>query len=377
MIRSKQAVINSEYAKMKSALVYSDSLQCYDFGPGHPFRGDRHADFMKLFMKEIGTSEDIAIVEPTPATDEDLALVHSPLYVDFVKEEASDPFTGTSWGYLDLDTPLSPGINTAARMVVGAGLKAGELVASGQYDVAVSVGGGMHHARPARGAGFCIFNDVAICIRHLQQRHGIGRILVIDTDGHAGDGTLEIFEEDPTVLVISIHQNPRTLYPGKGFASQIGQGAGKGFTVNFPLPPRTGIMPYLYAMQHIFSPLAREFKPQLILRNGGSDPHFNDQLVNLGITVQGFQRIGQVVREVAESVCEGKIIDMIGSGYNPEVLPYAWLALVSGVIGYPLDLCDPIPVPSWLSDDYGMEQVKGTVAAIKKHLSPFWECMQS
>ncbi len=361
---------------MKSAIVYSDSLQGYDFGPGHPFRGDRHADFMKLFMEEIGLGEDMAIVEPTPATDEDLALVHSPLYVDFVKKEASDPFAGTSWGYLEPDTPLSPGIDAAARMLVGASLRAGDLVASGQYDVAVSIGGGMHHARPARGAGFCIFNDVAVCIRHLQQRHGIERILVIDTDGHAGDGTLEIFEEDPTVLVISIHQNPRTLYPGKGFVSQIGRGKGEGYTVNLPLPPRTGILPYLYGMQQIFSPLAQEFKPQLILRNGGSDPHCHDQLVSLGITVEGFQRIGKVVRDVAEAVCGGKIIDMIGSGYNPVVLPYAWLALVSGVTGHPLNLADPLPLPSWLNENNGMEQVQGTVEAVKGHLAPFWECMQ-
>ncbi len=366
-----------EYGKMKSALVYSDNLQNYDFGPGHPFRGERHANFMNLFMEQIGTDKGIEIVEPKPVTDEDLKLIHSPLYIDFIKEEASDPLVGTIWGYLDIDTPLSPGMNAAARRVVGAALRAGELVASGEYDVGVSVGGGMHHARPARGAGFCIFNDVAICIRYLQQCCGMGRILVIDTDGHAGDGTFEIFEEDATVLVISIHQNPRTLYPGKGFASQIGRGPGKGFTVNIPLPPRTGIIPYLYAMRHIFLPLAREFKPQLILRNGGSDPHFHDRLVSLGITVQGFQQIGQVVREAAEAVCGGKIVDMVGSGYDPVVLPYAWLALVSEVTGHPLELFDPIPVPSWLDDNHGMTQVKWVVESIRKHLSPFWDCMKA
>ncbi|MBN2124457.1 MAG: acetoin utilization protein AcuC, partial [Deltaproteobacteria bacterium] len=288
---------------MRCALVYSDVMQRYDFGPGHPFRGDRHTAFMELFMKEIGTGRGFDIVEPAPAGDEDLQLVHSPQYIGFVKEEGVDFLGGTSWGYMDPDTPLGPGMNAAARMIAGAGLRAGELVASGQYDVAVSVGGGMHHARPSRGAGFCIFNDVALCVRSLLQRRGLERILVIDTDGHAGDGTAEIFSGDPRVLVISIHQDPRTLYPGTGFAHQIGQGEGQGFTVNIPLPPRTGILPYLYAMEQVFLPMAREFRPQLILRNGGADPHFQDELVRLGITVEGFQRIGRVVREAAEALC--------------------------------------------------------------------------
>lgn len=361
---------------MKCALVYSDHLHQYDFGPGHPFRGDRHVHFMELFMKEIGTGTGFEIVEPRPATDEELLLVHAPLYIEYIKTEAWDPYAGSPWAFLDMDTPLSPGMNDAARMVVGAGIRAGELVASGEYDVAVSVGGGMHHARPNHGGGFCIFNDVAVCVRHLQRQYGIDRILVIDTDGHAGDGTCEIFEEDPTVLVISIHQDPRTLYPGRGFVHQIGQGAGKGFTVNVPLPPRTGITPYLYAMHHIFLPLAQEFEPQLILRNGGSDPHFHDELVSLGITVQGFQRIGQVIREAATAVCGGKIIDMIGSGYNPVVLPTAWLALVTGITGHTLELADPVPIPAWLKDDYGMEGVQGVVETLQKILSPFWKCMQ-
>lgn len=360
---------------MKSALVYSERMQDYDFGPGHPFRGDRHVNFMKLFMKEIGTGGGFDIVEAEPAGDEDLELVHTPQYIDFIKEEAPDAFGGTSWGYLDPDTPLGPGMNSAARMIAGAGLRAGELVASGEYDVAVSVGGGMHHARPSRGAGFCIFNDVALCVRSLQRRHGLERILVIDTDGHAGDGTCEIFAEDPGVLAISIHQDPRTIYPGTGFSHQIGSGKGKGFTVNVPLPPRTGIAPYLYVLEKVFLPLAEEFKPQLILRNGGSDPHFHDELVRLGIRVEGFQRIGRFLQGVAEGVCGGKIIDMVGSGYNPIVLPYAWLALISGVTGRNLELTDPVPVPQWVDDENGAARVREIVEDVKGHLEPFWECM--
>jgi acetoin utilization protein AcuC len=255
-------------------------------------------------------------------------------------------------------------------------MAAGELVVTGRYKVAVSIGGGMHHARPSRGAGFCLYNDVAVCVRNLQQRHGIERILILDTDGHAGDGTCEIFYEDPKVLFISLHQDPYTQYPGTGFPHQIGAGEGKGFSVNIPLPPRTAIAPFLYALQEVFCPLADEFKPEVILRNGGSDPHFDDQLIELGITVEGFYRIGSLVRETAQAVCHGRIVDMVGSGYNPQVLPYAWFALVAGVTGLAMELQDPITLPPWLNEKVGMEEVKRTIKEVRSYLAPFWNCFR-
>jgi acetoin utilization protein AcuC len=357
---------------MKNALVYSEEMKRYDFGPGHPFRGDRHASFMKLFQEKIGTAKAFDLIAPCPATDEDLRLVHSTEYIDFVKKGEWDPRSFRAVEFVAADTPLSPGMDEAARIIVGAGMKAGELVATDRYAVAVSIGGGMHHARPSRGAGFCIYNDVAVCVRHLQQRHGIKRILILDTDGHAGDGTCEIFYRDPQVLFISLHQDPLTQYPGTGFTRQIGEGEGKGFSVNIPLPPRTAIQAFLYALEEVFSPLAHEFKPEVILRNGGSDPHFDDQLIRLGITVEGFYRIGAAVREVAQAVCNGRVVDMVGSGYNPTVLPSAWLALVCGVAGIAIDLEDPIPSPPWLNDTVGMAEVQRTIKEVKSYLSPFW-----
>ncbi len=354
---------------MKTALVHSDKMGHYDFGPGHPFRGDRHESFMKLFREKVGLDRGFDLITSAPATDEDLRLIHTEEYIEFIRTGS-----GNTWTYLDLDTPLTPGMNEAARIIVGAGILAGELVADGKYNVAVSVGGGMHHARPSRGAGFCIFNDVAICVQHLRKKHGVERVLIIDTDGHAGDGTCEIFYPDPQVLFISLHQDPISQYPGTGFAYQIGEGEGKGFSVNIPLPPRTAIGPYLYAMEEIFVPLAHEFKPDLILRNGGSDPHFDDQLIILGITVQGFQSIGAKVREMAQDVCGGRIVDMVGSGYNPRVLPAAWLALVSGVSGVEVDLTEPVPPPRWLDEEVGMDLVKRVVDEVKGHLTPFWDC---
>jgi len=357
---------------MKNAVIYSDEMKQYDFGPGHPFRGDRHAGFMQLLNQTPAAKAGFDIVTPRPATDEDLRLIHSREYIEFIKQGKWDPWSFRDVEFVAADTPLTPGMDEAARIVVGAGITAGDLVATNRYTLAISVGGGMHHARPAHGAGFCLYNDVAICVRHLQQRHGIKRILILDTDGHAGDGTCDIFYDDPEVLFISLHQDPRTQYPGTGFAHQIGLGAGKGFSVNIPLPPRTAIAPFLYALEEVFVPLAHAYKPDLILRNGGSDPHFDDQLIELGITVEGFYRIGALIRETARGVCGGRIVDMVGSGYNPVVLPFAWLSLVCGVAGIAVDIRDPLAPPPWLNDQVGMAEVRQTVKEVKSFLAPYW-----
>lgn len=361
---------------MTTAIIYSEKMKDYDFGYGHPFRGDRHVNFMNLFYQKIGADKAFEIIAPIPATDEQLALVHSRQYIDFIKREESNQWGWNNIRFLDADTPLSPGMDDAARIVAGAGIMAGELVAEGRYKIAVSVGGGMHHARAYHGGGFCIYNDIAICVKNIQKKYGIKRVLIIDTDGHAGDGTSEIFYNDPNVLFISIHQDPATQYPGKGFPAEIGHEEGKGFTVNIPLPPGTAIDPYVYAMEEIFVPLAHEFKPEIILRNGGSDPHFADELIELGITVKGFHKIGSIVRETAEKVCGGKIVDMVGSGYNADVLPGSWLALVCGISGVDIDLTDPVQLPDWLDSRLGMEQVKHIVKEVKANLSPYWDCFR-
>ena len=199
-----------------------------------------------------------------------------------------------------------------------------DLIQNGQYQKVISIGGGMHHAKQRFGEGFCIYNDVAFAAFYLIEQYKLDRLLVLDTDAHAGNGTAEYFRSNPKVLFVDIHQDPRTIYPGTGFVQDIGADAAKGFTVNIPLPVHAGNDSYLAAFDEIILPLTREFKPQIIIRNGGSDPHFDDGLTYLGMTIAGFKVMGDKVREMAE-VCQGKQIDLIASGYNKNVLPYAWL----------------------------------------------------
>jgi len=353
---------------MTIAIVYSDEMRNYDFGPGHPFRGNRYANFMRLFEEKVS---DFEVIEPRYASDEELLLVHDKGYVDFL-EGASKGIWLPSSRFLSLDTPAQPGIGKAARLIAGASLTAAELVWEGKFTRVVGVGGGMHHATRAYGAGFCIYNDVAICVRNLIQKHNLERILVLDTDAHAGDGTCHIFYQEPKVLFIDLHQDPRTLYPGTGFAHEIGAEDGKGYTVNVPMPPGASDAAYEYALDEVFAPLAEEFEPQIIIRNGGSDPHFADELTNLGLTLDGFRMVGGKVRQVADKVCGGRAVDLVGSGYNQSILPYGWLSLISGLAGLDVEVQEPFVFS--LKRDYGLKETKKVVEEVKANLKGFWDC---
>jgi len=353
---------------MSFGIVYDESLKAYDFGPGHPFRGDRYVNFMRVFNELFQGFEEFTFVKPVKASLEDLLLVHSKEYVDRIVEGCK-----RSRVY-DPDTPLRPNLEEAARLITGSSLTAGELVMEGGFKKAVGIGGGMHHAKRDREGGFCIYNDVAILARKLLTRKDVKRVLILDTDVHAGDGTAEIFYEDPQVLLVDVHQDPLTLYPGTGFIHQIGVGEGEGYTVNVPLPPGSSDEAYKIVLNEIFKPLALEFKPDIIIRNGGSDPHFADVLASMKLTLKGFKIIGETVREVAAQVTGGKAVDLQGSGYNPKVLPYAWISLIIGLSGVELDLKETVPP---FEAEAPLRKVIEVVEKVKKTLKPYWRCMSS
>lgn len=314
------------------AVVYHSGVVDYDFGTDHPFQGSRFPRFMRLIEEhDLLSDPRVELLEPSKAADEDLLLAHSVEYIKEVKRRSSVcmPLSG--------DTPLNPSIVEAARLIVGTSLKAGELVASRAVGVAEGIGGGLHHAGRSFGGGFCVFNDVAVCAMSLIERHGMDRVLVFDTDVHAGNGTMDIFYEDQRVFFVSVHQDPKTLYPGTGFVEQIGSGPGEGYTANVPLPPGAGDGCMALVIEEVFKPLVREFRPHAIIRNGGSDPHFMDWIGGLNLTYKGLRSIGVAVAEAANDVGCG-VIDLCCSGYNPSTVVEGWLALISGVTGIEVDL---------------------------------------
>ena len=186
---------------------------------------------------------------------------------------------------------------------------------------------------------------------------------------------MEYFYQEPRVLFIDLHQDPRTLYPGTGFVYEIGEGKGRGFTINVPLPMFAGDDSYQLVFEEIIEPAVKEFKPEIIIRNGGSDPHFADTLTQLGLTVEGFRMIGEKVRKLSE-ICDGKVVDLIGSGYNKKVLPYGWLALISGLTGIDIKLKEPIPIPSQFKKDLVLEKTKEVIKEVKRNLKNYWKCFR-
>lgn len=355
---------------MRVGIAFHEKYTQYDFGSGHPFRGDRFDNAMKLFEAQglLGLP-DVEVLKPEIATLKDLMQVHDKSYIDLIFDFAKK---GRAY---DLDTPLSSSILEAALYIVGGALKIGESLYRGEIDRGVSLGGGLHHAGESFGGGFCIFNDVAILTKNLQQQHDVNRVLILDYDVHAGNGTSDIFYSDSSVLFISVHQDPKTLFPGTGFVNQIGRGDGEGFNVNVPLPPGTGDATYFSALRQIFVPLAREFKPDIILANGGSDPHFADILGSLALTVGGFFDLSRLVVDVAEEVCLGKIVFLVGSGYNPTVLPACWYALAAGVAGVEkLGVSDPSAPP--VEPPWCHERVEATVKELKTTFKKYWKCFR-
>jgi acetoin utilization protein AcuC len=354
----------------KTAISFNEKLAQYDLGEGHPFRGDRFVNAMKFFENQgLFKNPEITLIQPQPATKEDLLRVHDQDYVNLVFNLAKEnrPY--------DVETPVSPTILEGTLLISGSAILCGKTVRENKAKLTVSLGGGHHHAGRNYGGGFCLFNDVAVLIEYLRAKHGVERFLILDHDVHFGNGTSDIYYQDPTVLYISLHQDPSTLYPGTGFIWQIGQNNGEGYNVNVPLPPGTSDGTYLYALNEVFVPLAEEFKPQIIIANGGSDPHFADTLGNLALTFNGFFELAQIVRSTADRVCDGKLVLMPGSGYNPKVLPPCWYALVAGAAGLSeISVKEPYAPPEEPSSC--RSTVEKTIDELKRLLRKKWACFE-
>ena len=357
---------------MTIGIIYREELREYDFGSGHPFRGDRYQLFAQFLRDNLNEDKDYQILRADPATDRDLLLICGKEYIEFTEEYYKAANLGLSYpGKFDKFHSMDnkpygrPGkLEEAARLIIGQAKMACDMVQLSKFKKVVSIGGGMHHAKPSYGEGFCLYNDVAFCALYLMQEYELQRILILDTDAHAGNGTCKYFYEDPRVLFIDLHQDPRTLYPGTGFANQIGLGKGKGFTVNITMPINAGYDSYQLAFKSIVEPMTQEFKPQIIIRNGGSDLHLDDGLTNLGLPIKGLRMIGERVRQMAQ-VCDGKVIDLIASGYNNKVLPYAWLALISGLAGIETEIEQPETIPRHFSEDIVLEETAKVIEEVK------------
>ena len=366
----------------KTALVYSPEIKNYSFGQNHPFASDRFEIFLNFFEKRFAKFKDRFVkIKPKPANDEVLKLVHDKEYIETLKKASEGKILPNIHQYVSGDN-LNPstgyipkGIEEGAKICVGTSLLAGELVVKEEYKKAIGIGGGLHHAKSSYGEGFCFYNDIAVLAKSLKQKYDLKKILILDTDAHAGNGVEEIFYDDSEVLFIDFHQYSFGFYPGTGKIEEIGAGKGKGLTVNLPLAPGTGYDAYRYLFEKIVFPLVKEFQPKIMIRYGGSDPHYLDGLTDLGLSLDGFLMIGREVRELAKEVCQEKEVDLLASGYNQRVLPYAWSALIAGLLDLDIDLGD-LKERTPPARNVRYKEAKDVARELKKYLKKYWRCMK-
>ncbi len=309
-----------------SVFVYHPDYLKYEFSPEHAMQPVR-LRLARDLVDALGLLAPGAERAPSPATEVDVLTAHEHAYVTAVQRLSRDPrVPEPDYGLEPGDNPPFPGMYEAALLQVGGTMLASDLVARGQAMRAYNVGGGFHHAMPARASGFCIFNDVAIGIRRILGA-GVKRVLYVDIDGHHGDGVQAAFYRDPRVLTISLHEDGRYLFPGTGFVDEMGEGDGKGFSVNVPCPPHTRDEGWTAAFDEVVLPLAEAFRPEVLFTQTGADGHADDPLTHLDLTTEAFEHAGARFDELSRKYCGGRWVAAGGGGYDLTAAPRAWALL--------------------------------------------------
>ncbi|MCD5401440.1 histone deacetylase [candidate division NPL-UPA2 bacterium] len=298
---------------MTTGLVYHPDYLKHDLKT-HPENANRLKSIIKV-LEEKELMKKLTNISPRKATIKELEYAHQINYINKV-----DSLCREGKRRLDVDTYISPSSFEVALLAVGGLLTAVDAIMEGKVENALAlVRPPGHHAGPAEGRGFCLFNNIAIAARYGQKRCHLKKVLVIDWDVHHGNGTQDIFYEDPSLLYVSFHQSP--LYPGTGLVEERGRGKGEGFNMNFPLPPGSSGEDYLDIFQKILIPRVQEFAPEIIFISAGFDGHRDDPIGGMNLTEEDFGRFTDLIRDVAKDVCQGRIVSALEGGYDLQALP--------------------------------------------------------
>jgi acetoin utilization deacetylase AcuC-like enzyme len=320
---------------MKVGFCTSPRFLDHQTGPHHPERPDRlRAIFAAVrdagmvssprptgdedihFGMAIAHPPHLVEIQPRPATVDEVLLVHTQRHIDRVRIRSK------SGGLLDNgDTPVSHDSYDVALLAAGAGLTCVDAIMSGQVKRAfAAVRPPGHHAEPNAAMGFCLFSNVAIAARYAQKHYQLSRIAIVDFDVHHGNGTQAVFFADPSVFFASLHEDPHILYPNSGFEWERGAAAGRGHTLNLPMPAGADDAAYLKIMRERLLPALDDCKPQLLLVSAGFDAHQDDPLADISLTEVGFYQMTRLLVEVANRHCHGRILSMLEGGYNLRAL---------------------------------------------------------
>ncbi len=337
-------------ANARAYLIFDLGELDYDFGPDHPVQLRRLLALMDL-LECSGLWQSVEQQKRLPlraATMEELGMVHTPDYIAAVQQLSTPEVTGISkeerearenlalkYGFGEGDTPALPGMHEVVARIAGGTLVALSAVMGLPEDGTFNTenerplhvfhpAGGLHHAWAERASGFCVYNDISVAIAHVL-RASEAKVLYIDFDAHHGDGVQRSFYDDPRVMTVSFHETGRYLFPGTGDILELGNGAGRGYSVNIPLEPFTEDDSYIEAMNSLLPPLALSFAPDMIVSVHGCDTHAWDPLTHLELTLRGIQAQVKLVHQLAHTYCQGRWVALGSGGYDPyRVVPRAW-----------------------------------------------------
>jgi acetoin utilization deacetylase AcuC-like enzyme len=297
----------------KTGFVYHEDFLLHNTGAWHPERADRLESITEN-LTSTGLIEKLKNLTPEPAKIKWIETIHTPEYIKSVENVCKLGYTN-----LDADTTICVESFRIALLAVGSGILASDKIMNGCiHNAFCAVRPPGHHAEKKRAMGFCLFNNVAITARYLQQKYSLNKILIIDWDVHHGNGTQNAFYDDPTVFYFSVHQSPH--YPGTGLISETGIGKGEGFNLNVPLPAGLGDKEYIEIFQSKLLPAAQKFKPDFVLVSAGFDAHRDDPLSGMQLTETGYAKLTDIVVSLADEFCQGKLISLLEGGYNLEKL---------------------------------------------------------
>jgi acetoin utilization deacetylase AcuC-like enzyme len=379
----------------RACLIFDSAELGYDFGPEHPLQCTRLSALMDLLeMSGLWRRDDEQThLDLREATLDELRLVHTSDYLAAVQRLSMPENETTSaeerqerarlamqYGFGDGDTPAMPGMHEATAKIAGGTLVALSAVmglsSGGTFKVGMEhplhvlhPAGGLHHAWAERASGFCIYNDIAVAIAHVLQASE-AKVLYIDFDAHHGDGVQRAFYDDPRVMTISFHETGRYLFPGTGDVVELGQGSGRGYSVNIPLEPFTEDDSYIEVMNAILSPLMTSFAPDVLVTQHGCDTHALDPLTHLSLTMRGIRAQVKLAHELAHRYTDGRWVAVGGGGYDLyRVVPRAWSILWAEMSGQ--ELPENLPNawierwrPAWLQ---AQEQEVAAQEAMGKH----------
>jgi acetoin utilization protein AcuC len=335
-------------------LIYTEDYQKYNFGKDHPLRPLRLKLTYSLMEKlKLLENERLTIIKPRLATQHEIERVHSHEYVEVVKKLSENPTESSTipayrYGLGPGDNPIFKGMYEASALVCGASIKAVETLWNEEdFKITFNPLGGLHHAKRDRASGFCIFNDIGVAIHHLKKLKKDIRIAYLDIDCHHGDGVQWLFYDDPNVLKISYHEDGRYLFPGTGNISEIGEGNGRGYTINFPLLPGTYNKVFINLFRKTAPKLLEIYAPDILLTQLGVDTYFDDPLTQMGFSLAIYRDIAQTIKTSARQYCQNKWLAVGGGGYLMTVVPRAWTIFLARMLD--VELKNEVP-ESWIKE---------------------------